>query len=53
MYDEWNSKLFSNNIPLILQPGMFICMSCQSYITEKKSLSSMALECLRLNAIKR
>lgn len=53
MYDQWNSKLLCNNIPLILQPGMFICTNCHSYISEKNSLSTIDMERLRLNVIKR
>lgn len=52
MYYKWSNFLESNNIPLILLPGMFICEVCQSYMYEK-DLSSLNLEFVRNNVEKR
>lgn len=53
MYDQWNRKLFCHNIPLILQPGMFICTTCQSYISGNILLSTTDLKQLQLNVTRR
>lgn len=53
MYEDWNNILLCNNIPLILKPGMFICVTCQSYISNCNSLSSIILEDFQQNVKKR
>lgn len=49
MQDKWNAILLRNNIPLILKSGMFICVNCQSSISNCTSSSSIILDDLRQN----
>jgi len=34
MYKKWNCVLILDNLPLMLQPGMFICVTCKEHITK-------------------
>jgi len=33
MHEIWNSVLIKNNLPLILKPGMFVCVICKEQIS--------------------
>lgn len=35
MHEMWNFVLIANNLPLILKPGMFICMTSKGHIIYK------------------
>lgn len=49
MYDKYNWRLLCNNIPLMLKPGMFLCDTCESYISEKDSSLKVNFENMRQN----
>lgn len=52
MYEKWNLTLSHNDIPLKLQPGMFVCKTCQSYISDD-SFSTVNMEYLLRNLERR
>lgn len=53
MYDLWNSVLLKNNIILILQPCMSVCLTCKSCISDNDFLSPINLKCLQENVEKK
>ncbi|XP_050521689.1 uncharacterized protein LOC126894607 [Daktulosphaira vitifoliae] len=43
MYDIWNKKLLTDQLPLKLVPGMFICVKCRCYILEDTSYIDLGI----------
>lgn len=52
MYGKWNLILLRNGIPLKLQPGMFVCITCRCCISED-SFSTNDLEIFQRTVQKR